>query len=228
MELIKVEKQTIGNDEVNAVDARTLWIKLESKQQFADWIKNKVITNPFFKEKFDWDVFHNNMKAQPCTSQPLSANRKDYALTLDTAKKVAMSEQTLKGNKVREYFIECEKRLNKPISEMQMISQMALQLDKQNKEQALLKQQNNIISAKQDILDAKIEGVVGGSKFYTILGYINTLDYQENVDIKQAGKLGRRASKLSKEWGYKIGSAPDVRFGIVNTYHEDVLDKIFD
>lgn len=38
-ELINITKTTINDEEVNAVNARELWQKLESKQKFADWIK---------------------------------------------------------------------------------------------------------------------------------------------------------------------------------------------
>ena len=76
-----------------AVNARTLHQTLESKQQFADWIKAKVLDNPFFMENQDYVLLQNSMKQ---TSRG-GHNRKDYALTLDTAKKVAMAEQTEKG-----------------------------------------------------------------------------------------------------------------------------------
>jgi len=44
--------------------------------------------------------------------------RRQYALTIDTAKKVAMAEQTSVGNKVREYFIAVEKKLKEKNKEV--------------------------------------------------------------------------------------------------------------
>ncbi len=103
----------------------------------------------------------------------------------------------------------------------------AIQEEIQEKTQEI-KEEAQEIKSNQETLNAKIEGVVGGTHYFTILGYVNTLDYTENVDLKQAAALGKEATKLSKSMGYSIGSAPDVRFGKVNAYHEDVLDKLFE
>lgn len=35
-------KQNIGGEEVNAVNARDLWKRLESKQDFSTWIKARI------------------------------------------------------------------------------------------------------------------------------------------------------------------------------------------
>jgi phage anti-repressor protein len=37
-ELIVIKKETVGNEEVNSVDARELWEFLGSKRQFGDWV----------------------------------------------------------------------------------------------------------------------------------------------------------------------------------------------
>ena len=112
-ELVTIKKTVIGNDEVNAVDARELHEFIGSKQQFGDWIKSKVVENVFFEENIDY-VLLRNISEQTCNSRG-GHNKKDYALTIDTAKKVAMAEQTARGNEVREYFIKCEKALNQII-----------------------------------------------------------------------------------------------------------------
>jgi phage anti-repressor protein len=91
---------------------------LESKRQFGNWIDKKVINNPFFTEGIDWTVFTTIAESRvqglnKSVKQDLShrgANKKDYILTLSCAKKVAMSEQTEIGNKVRDYFLEVEKQ----------------------------------------------------------------------------------------------------------------------
>jgi hypothetical protein len=47
-DVVVFRKAQIGDKEINSVDARTLHQALESQQQFADWIKAKVLNNPFF------------------------------------------------------------------------------------------------------------------------------------------------------------------------------------
>jgi hypothetical protein len=38
---------------------------------------------------------------------------------------------------------------------------------------------------------------------------------------------GRAASRLSSEWDVSVGQVPDERFGVVNSYREDVLEEVF-
>ena len=108
-EIIKFDSISINGEEVNSVDARTLHEALGSKQQFADWINAKVLNSSFFIENEDYILLRNSMKQKSNIGRG-GSNRKDYALSLDTAKKVAMAEQTARGEEVREYFLECEKK----------------------------------------------------------------------------------------------------------------------
>lgn len=48
------------------------------------------------------------------------------------------------------------------------------------------------------------------------------------IATKESGELGRQATALSKQEGRKIGRQPDESFGQVNTYHRDILEKIFE
>jgi len=110
-ELIVITGNVIGDKEVNSVVARDLWAVLESKQDYSTWFKNKVILNEFFVENEDYALLHNSVEAQPSTSQPASANRIDYVLKTEAAKRVAMAERTPKGEEVRTYFLKCERLL---------------------------------------------------------------------------------------------------------------------
>ena len=64
------------------------------------------------------------------------------------------------------------------------------------------------------------------NKHFTVAGYANLTG--KTVDIKAASRIGRRCATLSKEQGLPIGDIKDPRFGYVHTYHESVLQAVFD
>ena len=108
-ELISLNTKKINNELVNTVNARELWKQLESKREFAHWIKDRLER---FVENIDYikssGVFDKNDKnlinkgGRPTI---------DYFLTIDTAKMICMLENNEIGDKIRRYFIQCEKEL---------------------------------------------------------------------------------------------------------------------
>ena len=61
---------------------------------------------------------------------------------------------------------------------------------------------------------------------YTIIGYAN-LTGARGVGRDAAARLGRKASAMSRKQGYHIGKEYDAKYGMVNTYHVDVLQEVF-
>lgn len=61
---------------------------------------------------------------------------------------------------------------------------------------------------------------------YTIIGYANLMGVR-GVSRNAAARLGRRASAMSRKQGYHIGKEYDAKYGMVNTYHVDVLQEVF-
>lgn len=61
---------------------------------------------------------------------------------------------------------------------------------------------------------------------YTIIGYTN-LTGVRGVGRDAAARLGRKASAMSRKQGYHIGKEYDAKYGMVNTYHVDVLQEVF-
>jgi phage anti-repressor protein len=90
---------------VRAVDARELHERLESKQDFSDWIKARLEKNGF-AEGVDYSIILGN-RSDGLPGKP----RTEYALTVDVAKELAMLEGNERGREVRRYFIAAEKRL---------------------------------------------------------------------------------------------------------------------
>lgn len=116
--LIPVLFGTIDGQAVQLVDARLLHQYLEVGRDFSNWIKGRIDEYGFAKDE-DFLVLDS----------PNSANQKlhggdrrskDYLLTLDMAKELAMVERTPRGRQMRRYFIECEQQLRqmkqKPLS----------------------------------------------------------------------------------------------------------------
>lgn len=93
-----------SNFHEQVVNARELWRSLGSKQEFANWIKNRIESYGF-QESVDYISFDEVIKRATGAT-----TRKEYILTLDTAKEIAMVENNEKGRMVRRYFIEAEKR----------------------------------------------------------------------------------------------------------------------
>ncbi|ECA4811396.1 hypothetical protein G6K67_000471 [Salmonella enterica subsp. enterica serovar Rubislaw] len=108
-QLIPVFNGTINNESVLLCDARKLHNFLEVGKRFASWITERL-TEYKFVENQDYISFSQN-REKPQGGRPT----KDYHLTLDTAKELAMVERNEKGRQIRRYFIECEKQLRHQI-----------------------------------------------------------------------------------------------------------------
>lgn len=105
-----ISKSEEGKEVVNA---RELWKALETTVMYAKWIKRRITDNEFAMEGVDYleiEVLDKNGK-NPLGGRP----SKEYALTLDFAKRISMMEKTAKSEMVRKYFVECEKQLKEMV-----------------------------------------------------------------------------------------------------------------
>lgn len=94
---------------ISAVHARDLHAELESKKDFTDWIKARILKYGFIEGE-DYVLLLPQMGEQKGRG---GSNKTDYILSLDMAKEVAMVEATEKGREVRQYFIRREKQLRR-------------------------------------------------------------------------------------------------------------------
>lgn len=102
-QILKIENKSINQEVVNTINARNLWEFLESKRNFADWIKDRLQD---FIENEDFILISQNYEIKGKGGDRRS---KDYFLTIDTAKHLAMLERNKKGKQARNYFIQIEK-----------------------------------------------------------------------------------------------------------------------
>lgn len=105
-ELINV---TLNDNHEPIVSARQLHQTLEVKKRFSAWFEQNI---KGFVEGYDFTGVPGGtpVKGGNGNTQYLD----DYALTLDTAKHLAMMSKTDKGQEVRAYFIQIEKDYNSP------------------------------------------------------------------------------------------------------------------
>lgn len=101
-----IAEARIGQGPVKAVSARALYRCLGlNASQWARWSTSNIVENPFASEHEDWEVF-DIMSSSPEGGRPT----RDFFLGIPFAKKLAMQVRTAEGERVRTYFLECERR----------------------------------------------------------------------------------------------------------------------
>ena len=101
-ELIQVAERHIGDGTIQTVNARDLHVFLEVGKMFAHWIGDRIQKYGFVENQ-DFAVFAKTGN-NPSGGRPA----KDYHLSLDMAKELAMVERNDEGRRARRYFIDCE------------------------------------------------------------------------------------------------------------------------
>ena len=112
------------------VNARELHAFLESKQEFANWVKNRIEAYGFIEGE-DY-VCLTNLSSKERRG---GHNAVEYLLNLDTAKEIAMVERNERGREVRRYFIEVEKRVRRMLSSPRLLEEMKAELKDAIKEE---------------------------------------------------------------------------------------------
>ena len=121
--LVPVFLAQVGDVLTHVCDARTLHAFLENGDLFANWIKDRIekyqlVENKDFilileNSKIKFNLISENTEIKKHGGDRRS---KEYLLTLDTAKELAMVERNAKGRQIRRYFIDCERRLHGAIA----------------------------------------------------------------------------------------------------------------
>lgn len=104
--LIPLHSKPLNGQSTDFVNARELHTFLELGRDFSNWIKARI-KQYSFEESIDYQVISRSPELA-------SGNRgasKEYFITLDMAKELAMVERNEKGRQARRYFIDCERQL---------------------------------------------------------------------------------------------------------------------
>ena len=103
--LLPIATHTLNDQLIQTIDARKLHDFLEVETPFHIWIQRRIQEYKF-QENNDFVVLNKNVQ-----NSKGGRPSKDYHLTLDMAKELAMVERNEKGRQARRYFIQCEKTL---------------------------------------------------------------------------------------------------------------------
>lgn len=149
---------------------------LQVKTRFNDWALRKITENPFFQENEDYTRLLNFERAGQKASE--------FALTIDTAKKIAMAENNEQGNNVRDYFLSMEKKAKEAFkipqtysAALMLAAEQAEEIEKQQKEIILMSPKAEFYDTVTDSTDtidigsvAKVLNMgIGRNKLFQLL-----------------------------------------------------------
>jgi phage anti-repressor protein len=221
--LLKIAQNKVGMELLETVNARELHAFLGVGKDFSTWIRDRIEIG-IFVENQDFTIFpnfgENSSRGRPS---------KEYYISIDMAKHLAMLERNERGRQAREYFIACEKKLkvgsqgSQPLldPELQALVVSLQRLDVVKAEQEKQAIRLNIVEEQQ----RNLQLTNGHANYFSILGYASYIGVR--IDLKRAKVLGKIATRTCIEEGVQYGETPDQRFGRVNTYPSEILESLF-
>lgn len=163
----EVIKVTVNDNHEPIVSARQLHKTLEVKTRFSQWVEQNF---KGFEENYDFA----SVVTTTVVNNGAMRELQDYALSLDTAKHLAMMSKTDKGKEVRQYFIQVEKDFNSP---EKIMARALLMADKK-----VHKLEAQIEADKPKVLFAD---AVSASKSSCLIGELAKILKQNGIDIGQ-------------------------------------------
>ena len=161
-QLIPLHSQTIDGNAVETVSARELHAYLESKQDFSNWINNRIKQYNFMENQdFILVLNQQNKVSNKIIENPKNPKNKggrptkEYFLTLDMAKELSMVERNELGKEARRYFIECEKRLKGSMTRLSYAQALRAYADEVEAREKL-EQQLALAEPKVEYFDALV------------------------------------------------------------------------
>lgn len=173
-ELVKVAERQIGDGTIQTVNARDLHAFLGVGKDFSTWVNDRIQQYGFVENQ-DFTTAPQNGGA---VYKGGGHNRKEYHLSLDMAKELAMVERNDKGKQARQYFIECERR-----AKANVIDLTTALADPARLRTALL-----AFTEKVVVLEAKIQEQAPKAQFHdAVADAINCQSVQEIAKVLGTG-----------------------------------------
>jgi hypothetical protein len=116
-----------------------------------------------------------------------------------------------------------------PLTQMQMIAQMALEMDRRDKELQTIKRQQTLEAARIDELaqlthqhDGEIDRIFNpNGHYFSVLGYAKNRGL--TIGVEAAKAIGSKCAAHCRQNGIAIEKLTDPRFGAVGSYPESVI-----
>ena len=112
-----VMEGAIGSEIIQTVNARELHSFLEVGVRFNDWASRRIAEYEFEEGK----DFYSELSKTTSGGRP----SREYHISLDMAKELAMVERNEKGKQARQYFIECERRAKNAVDPVAVLNNPA-------------------------------------------------------------------------------------------------------
>lgn len=193
MNLIKIENK----EGKQVVSARELYDFLGfEKANWKRWYSKNIVEEEFFQEGVDYDGFVLMMNGN---------ETKDFVITTDMAKELAMLSRTEKGKEARRYFIECENKLKSkqvPTTYLEALKEI-IKIEEEKVE-----------------LQSKVGILTHVNKLYT------STEIAKELGMKSATELNRKLADLKVQ--YKVNNTWVLTAKYSNLGYESIKQTVLD
>ena len=149
------------------------------------------------------------------------------SLILWTKRGAARHSKMLGTERAWDVFDELEESYFNPMKNMTPEEFLLYSAQRMVEQAKAIKAANTRIDKVDErLLEVESKQMTIDEHHYTIIGYANLTGIR-GVSRDAAARLGRKASAMSRKQGYHIGKEYDAKYGMVNTYHVDVLQEVF-
>lgn len=218
---IAINSRQVGDELTPTINGRELHHELGVGKDYTSWAKAQI-KRAHFEENHDFVVL--TQKGENLAGGRPTA---EYHFTVEAGKHIGMLSGSAKGREVREYFLECERRVKSAAVPAVRDARTAALIDALVRQDALEQEQTRQatelarLQENVAVIEARTQPE---NKHFTVMGYANLIG--RPVDIRLAATLGRKCASLSREKGLVIGDVSDPRFGAVHSYHESILQEV--
>lgn len=180
--------QRLNGDTQPTINARDLHERLQVGRDFSNWIKDRIE-----RFGFEADVDYRSPNSASAKNQGIQRfmpghNRKEYFLSLDMAKEIALVENNAQGRAIRRALIEMERQMREDVPAL--VKQLKMQLASSNAELLTARPRWANIKRYKDmgltqVEIAKLEGITPS----TVRGHLKRMNACRVTEYRPDPKL---------------------------------------